>query len=159
MSQVEKLLTPTDVLLSLRLQRTAPWPIPKMEPVFKKKDGWMLHEDWHYTHPGLDLDIFIPKYFFCDLDSIPRIPYIYSFFKGYARVSALVHDWFYATGLVSRDVADRIFYDLMILEGVHPIRAKLAYKAVSIFGKLFYGKRGGVYDALMAPEVRDANYH
>lgn len=145
-------LTWEDVLETLHEQELSRLPLPKLEPVPWRKDTWLLLEDWHY------LDIFIPRYFFCDLDSIPRFPYIYTYLKGYARTSAMVHDWLYATAAVSRAEADQVFYDFMILEGVHRYRAKLIFYAVRTFGDLFYDKKKGVLDALMAPEVRDVDY-
>lgn len=145
-------LSPQDVLDSLEEQYSSEITLPFLEPVPWRKDTWMLLEDWRYK------GWFIPKYFFCDLDSIPRIPYVYSFFKGYGRISAFLHDWHYATEEVSRKQADRVFYDLLKLEGVHPVRARLAFWGVRVGGWYSYGKRTGVYDSLMAPEVRNAPY-
>jgi len=147
-----KTLTPQKILKSLEQQNDFKIPQLKLEPVPWRKDTWLLIEDWSYG------EFFIPKYFFCDLDSVPRLPYIYSFFKGYARTSAGVHDWLYATEIAGRKGADRVFYELMRHEGVHPIRAKLVYAAVRAFGWLYYGKKRGVWASLMAPEVRNADH-
>lgn len=148
----DKWLRVAGVLTALTNQKKSKLPLPRLEPVPWRKDTWLLVEDWTFG------DVTIPKFFFCDLDSIPRIPFIYGYFKGYARTSAMVHDWYYATTPLSRSQADSVFYDLMKLEGVHPIRARLVYWAVRCFGWLFYGKKRGVLDALMDPEVRDADY-
>lgn len=150
--KVSKVLTVEGVLGVLSEQKNSPLPLPRLEPVSWRKDTWLLLEDWSY------LDIQIPRYFFCDLDSIPRVPYVYTYLKGYARTSAMVHDWLYATAYVSRRQADRVFYDFMVLEGVGRIRARLIYYAVRVFGDLFYDKKSGVLDALMAPEVRNAHH-
>lgn len=148
----KKSLTVDDVLMVLEEQAATKLPMPRLEPVPWRKNTWLLLDDWVFN------DIFIPRFFFCDLDSIPRFPFIYSYLKGYARTAAMAHDWFYATGVLSRTDADRVFYDFMILEGVPRLRARLIYWSVRGFGWIFYGKKDGVYDALMAPEVRDVDY-
>ena len=145
-------LTSEAVLHVLKKQKKCPLPLPKLEPVPWREDTWLLLEDWSY------LGIFIPRYFFCDLDSIPRIPYVYTYLKGYARTAAMVHDWLYADQSTSRAEADRVFYDFMVLEGVHRVRAGVIYGTVRVFGCLYYGKKLGVREALMAPEVRDVDY-
>lgn len=152
-----KLLTSADVLRSLDRQRASVLPPPILEPIVDKKDSWLLLDDYEIKHETFGT-IYIPRYFFCDLDSIPRVPFVYAIFKGEARVSALVHDWLYATSEVSQEIADKIFYDLMLIEGVDPWRAKAAYRAVSWFGSRFYGRKRGVMEALMAPEVRNVVY-
>jgi hypothetical protein len=148
----ERELTPKKVIESIGLQKDYPFTLPKLVPVPWRKDTWMLTEDWSYN------GVFIPRYFFCDLDSVPRIPFLYSFFKGYARTSAMTHDFLYSTGQVGRKEADQVFYDFMKLEGVNAIRAALVFYAVRAFGWWSYNTKTGVYESLMAPEVRDADY-
>lgn len=141
-----------DILKGLDQQRSSVLPLPILQPIPTRKDGWMYVEDWQWEKH------FIPRFFFCDLDSVPRLPFIYPFLKGYARTSAGLHDWYYATKLVSKDEADAVFYRCMLLEGVAQWRARLIYLAVHYFGHRAYGRRRNVYQSLMAEEVRRVIY-
>lgn len=142
----------SDILKGLEQQRTCALPLPILQPIPTRKDGWMYVEDWHWGHH------FIPRFFFCDLDSVPRLPFIYPFLKGYARTSAGLHDWYYATQRLPKAQADSVFYECMLLEGVSSWRAKLIYLAVHWFGHRAYGRRRNVYESLMAEEVRRVVY-
>ena len=93
---------------------------------------WKLVRKWE--HKGT----IVPKGFLTDLDSVPRIPYIYSWFKGYAKASAILHDWLYVTGEVSRRKADKKFYRCMREEGVSRWRALFIFWAVRLFGWIGY---------------------
>lgn len=67
-----------------------------------------------------------PKGFLTDLDSVPRIPFIYVLFKNRSVKGAVVHDFLYCehhTGgesaeTVTREQADDIFYVAMKHEGL-----------------------------------------
>ena len=120
---------------------------PILQPVRTIEDHWLFYERYIFEDEFGIHDI--PKGFICDLDSIPRIPFIYSFFKGRARASAAIHDWYYATGLISREQADLIFYSHMIKEGVSPRTAKLMYLSVKWFGWMHYDKKVGVKETFL----------
>jgi hypothetical protein len=106
---------------------------PKLSPL-QKRGWWVVVEDWEIY--GFK----IPKDFASDLDSIPHIPGIYVAFKGHARWSALLHDFLYATELVTREEADALFYMAMLEEGVPELLAKIMYVAVRVFGASRYRK-------------------
>lgn len=93
-----------------------------------ERDIWQVHESW--TWKGYT----IPKGFITDLDSIPYIPYIHTVLKGRARVAALLHDYLYHTGEVSRKVADKAFKELMEEEGVHSVYKHLIYRTIRLTG-------------------------
>lgn len=62
--------------------------------------------------------------------------------------AAAVHDWFYSDGrhLIPADVkdrrlwADQLFYKLLRAAGANAIRARIAYRAVRIFGSAVWNK-------------------
>lgn len=55
----------------------------------------------------------VPAGFVTDLDSVPRLPVIWLLLKGRSRAAAVLHDWLYSEGLVSRREADAIFFAAM----------------------------------------------
>lgn len=76
----------------------------------------------------------VPEGFVCDLDSVPRIPFIHARYKGRTVAGAVLHDYLYKRQLVSRKLADLLFMDAMQLEGV-PFRFRLPiYWGVRLFG-------------------------
>lgn len=87
-----------------------------------KGDGiWQVVQEFTYHH-ALGY-IRIPVGFTSDLDSVPRIPYVYATVKGRAVKAALVHDKLYACGhidgvRITRSLADSVFLDAMKDEGV-----------------------------------------
>lgn len=127
-----------ELIDTILLENNKGFPQPVLQPIKGKKDFWIYVEDYNYDGH------FIPKGFPTDLDSIPRIPFIYAILKGEARASAGIHDWHYATGILPRAEIDLIFYEHMLLEGVHPKKAKAIYLAVKYFGKKHYDKKRGV---------------
>lgn len=53
-------------------------------------------------------------------------------------IAWLIHDWLYDTNALSFELVNDIFYQMLIRAGVRKWRAKLAYKAVSKFGRKAY---------------------
>lgn len=82
----------------------------------------------------------IPKLFETDLASIPRFiwPIMSPSHSSLIR-PAIVHDYFYKNNCgFSRNNADLIFYHMMLNDGIHPLKAKIIYYAVRLFGKEFF---------------------
>lgn len=95
----------------------------------RRRNTWILNKDWVCG------DYVVPRGYVTDLDSIPNVPIAYTLFKGYARESAVLHDWLYFTGIVSRKKADELFYHHMVeIERVSPIIAKAMYIGVRVGG-------------------------
>lgn len=107
---------------------------PEQMPILRPLPGggWVLMADWTYQ------DITVPAGFITDLDSVPRIPGIYALFKGWARASALLHDWLYKTGQLARKLADKLLYEVALWEKVPVKYAKPIYIAVRCFGASRY---------------------
>lgn len=55
--------------------------------------------------------------------------------------AALLHDWLYTTGVVSRAEADAIYYAMLRHFGYSSVDASVNYLAVRLFGSRHYGRR------------------
>lgn len=109
---------------------------PKLIPV-PNKNKYAI--SWIYEYK----DILIPACYEFDGASIPRLAKSFvqgSFWPKYIA-AALVHDRLYDTHKKSRQEADRIFYDILIENGVGKIKAWSMYKSVQIFGWIAWRKR------------------
>ena len=93
---------------------------------------WRLDEDLHYL--GCREEFVIPAGFVGDFASIPRLFWnILPPFGKHSR-SAWLHDFLYATHLVSRQDADGLFLRTMEEYGVSWWRRRLMHRAVRLFG-------------------------
>jgi hypothetical protein len=54
--------------------------------------------------------------------------------------SAVLHDYFYGSKIVSRELADELFYESMLEDGVNPLVAWLFFRSVSLFGRRAWRK-------------------
>jgi hypothetical protein len=89
-----------------------------------------------------ELGFIVPKGFETDLASVPRVPVAWLLVGGIAHKSAVMHDYFYRTGSVSKEFADSAFFYGMETEGISYWRRWLMYKAVDLFGGNSYkGKK------------------
>jgi hypothetical protein len=104
-----------------------------LEPV--ENDMWEYGANFTYSVNGKKY--VIPKGRRTDLDSIPRLPFMFWIAKGRARIAAGVHDDLYFRQ-EGKDYADAAFYAAMLTEGVkQPYRAMI-YRAVRLFGHSAY---------------------
>lgn len=106
------------------------------EPVVRPsgRDLWEVVEPYKFN------GFTIPRGFLTDFDSIPRLPVIFSTFKGRARAAALVHDYLYSIGF-DRYESDRIFLRMMVAEGVLCRHALPIFWGVRLFGWIFHGQK------------------
>ncbi len=83
----------------------------------------------------------VPAGFESDGASVPRFFWRAVFPPGDAHAlrAAFVHDWLYRNGSRAEEwsglAADRLFYRLLLEDGVPPLRAWMAYSGVRLFGK------------------------
>lgn len=95
-----------------------------------------------FTVSGVVYRIDIPKGFRCDLASIGDIlakPLGIDRDHPAIRRGALIHDWSYRTGIVSKETADLILYQACLADGMEPSKARAVYEAVRLWG--FTAKR------------------
>lgn len=100
---------------------------------------WIVQESFEYVAKKIGT-VEVPMGFSTDLDSVPRIPFLYAWLKGRATKSAVVHDWLYYN-YHDRKEADKIFLQAMEDEGVPVWRRIPIYSAVRSFGWLAYKRK------------------
>jgi hypothetical protein len=79
----------------------------------------------------------VPKDFITDIDSVPRIPFIYTLYKNRAIPASILHDYLYSIK-VNRELADLTYLRAMTTTGVPSFYKYPIYYAVRLFGWLFY---------------------
>lgn len=89
------------------------------------------------------ITIRVPRGFVTDLTSSPRI--IWTFFPpcGNYTKAAIVHDYLYSKNCkinCSREIADKIFLLIMKEIKVSFIKRRIIYRAVRIFGGMYFRK-------------------
>jgi len=93
---------------------------------------------WLVWHPvkvtDQVIEIEIPRGFETDLASVPRLLWALIPPHGKYTQAAIVHDYLYATGLVSRARADALFLTIMRAYKVPAWKRALMYLAVRAFG-------------------------
>ena len=107
---------------------------PSMSPI-PERGLWCNNTDFEVFVRGIS--ILVPGFFCIDGASIPRYLWALTYHPFDARVilAALVHDWPYWSHQVSKEEADLIFYELLILNDVPKHKASMMYNAVAIFGE------------------------
>jgi Protein of unknown function (DUF1353) len=88
--------------------------------------------------------ITVPAGFITDLASIPRLLRGVLNINGKSRRAAVLHDWLYCSKLFPREIADRIFYEALVAEGMNKGLARVYWSGVRSGGWLYYGKRSGL---------------
>ena len=109
---------------------------------FDSESGlWRLTETWHAAL-GKSRWILVEPGFRSDGASIPRIlwPFVGPRFDASTFPAAFCHDALYASELLPRRDADRIFRDHLRLLGVSKARAQAYYFAVTAFGWMVWRK-------------------
>ena len=96
-----------------------------------KRRCWVLVEPLIYRSKQL-MWVRVPPGYPTDLDSVPRVPFVYAWLKGRAVRSAVVHDWLCYCGH-DRAIADRVFLDAMKKEGVHAVNRRIIFAAVRLY--------------------------
>lgn len=98
--------------------------------------GGLWELEYKYTRKYKDMIIEVPKGFKTDLASIPR--FLWSFLPPFGNytTAAVVHDklcvYDVYDGYMKRSVADDIFLNMMLEDGVKPKLAYLMYFAIRI---------------------------
>lgn len=105
----------------------------------------VAHHTWRLTQP-LQYEcrdgsiIRVPRGFVTDFASVPRIPVAWLVAGDTGHRAAVIHDWLYESHETSRDVADRLFYEILREDGEPSWRAWLMYVTVRLFGGHVYRK-------------------
>ena len=99
------------------------------------RNFWRVNESWKLSHYT------VPTGFISNAASVYRWLWWLFTPAGELFEASIAHDYAYHSKVVSRELADIMFYKLMLLYGVPKWRAKLAYFGVRLGGKSRYGKR------------------
>ena len=99
---------------------------------------WILTRALHYQSDLARMVIIVPKGFQTDLASVPRIPLIYTVVGNVATKAAVVHDYLYSSGMVSRKMADAILREASEVTGVSWFRRWTMWLGVRIGGGSHY---------------------
>ena len=82
--------------------------------------------------------ITVPVGYTTDFASTPKVIQWLIPPTGQYGKAAVIHDYLYSTGLYSREKADEIFYEAMLVLGVPKWKAYSMFKAVRMFGGSHY---------------------
>lgn len=90
------------------------------------------------------LQFIVPVSFKTDLKSAPRLSWwLVGGKTDSSQRAAVVHDYAYRKGALSKADADDLFYQVMILDGCYRWRAKLMYWSVKRYGHGSYKEKEG----------------
>lgn len=104
------------------------------------RPGWFVLDKalvWEENN----LATIVPKGFDTDLASIPRAFRWLLDQNGKSKKAAVLHDFMYRTGRLSRKAADDLFHRALIAEGVNPIGRWLYWAGVRLGGWAAYKAR------------------
>lgn len=88
--------------------------------LLENESFWILNQPLFYESAHLNAVIRVPTGFKTDFASVPRIPFIFSFFGDRAHHEAVIHDYLYridSVPVASRKDADRVFLEAMTVRG------------------------------------------
>lgn len=105
-------------------------------------DGvWLLAMPLSYSSRVARRTITVPAGFKTDLASVPRLPFVYCLCGGRANKPAVVHDFLYTHGIVSRKAADAVFLEAMGVVGVPLVYRLLMWAGVRLGGASNYATK------------------
>ena len=101
--------------------------------------AWMLVSPLLYESDVTGTIINVPVAFETDFASVPRIPIVFDAMGDTAHSAAVLHDYLYTSGEVSRATA--VLLEAAIVSGIPKWKAWLMYAAVRTFGGSRYSKK------------------
>ena len=105
---------------------------------------WILDESLVYQSDLLHFTITVPKGFWTDLASVPRMPIAYWFWGGREHREAVIHDYLYridSIPVVSRSFANDIFLEAAKSRGKSKWICYPMWWGVCLFGEMDYHKK------------------
>lgn len=118
---------------------------PLQVELMEGEKTWKLVSDFVYNDEKFGL-IAVPEGFETDFASVPRIPIIFDLVGSMGQAAATLHDYLYTYGKISRADCDHIFWEALRTTGIGPVRARIMWLGVRLFGWLFFMKKA-VIDA------------
>lgn len=110
-----------------------------LEIADNEDDGkWIVHDPLIYQSDVAARIITVPAGFPTNLASVPRLPVVFLLTGSTSNEAAVVHDYLYSTGIVSREIADKVLEEASAVTGVPWWRRKLMYFGVRFGGSSHY---------------------
>ena len=113
------------------------FPNPLQAELQPDRKTWRLLALFSYLDPDHGL-VEVPAGFETDFASVPRWPLTFALLGSYGHAAAVIHDWLYTTGQLSRADADRVFLNALRSSGIARWRAWLMWAGVRIGGAKRY---------------------
>jgi hypothetical protein len=96
---------------------------------------WQVQQPLVFASETLGREITVPAGFITNYASVPRLPLIFLVAGDRSFDEAAVHDWLYTSHECTKDQADRVFLEALLLNPKIPAGlAQTMFKAVSWFG-------------------------
>lgn len=122
--------------------------IPEVMPRLLRlpgEDRWVNLVDWMFVSKT-GYECFVPRGFVCDLDSVPRIPFVYAKFKGRCVAAPLAHDLEYShLGRLARRQADDLMLEIGLWEKTDPKYIEPMHRGVIVFGHKHFRKNAAEF--------------
>lgn len=99
---------------------------------------WQVMQYFSFSSEVTKTEIIVPRLFVTDFASVPKIPLVYEALGGIAQMPAVIHDYLYSTGQVSRELADRVLLEAMTATEVPWLKRQLIYAGVRVGGGSHY---------------------
>jgi hypothetical protein len=100
---------------------------------------WELIEPLSFKSDVAGVTITAPPGHQTDFCSVPRVPLAYDMLGNRARKAGVIHDRLYVTHELSREMADQVLREMLLLDGVGRCEAEAFYVAVRSFGGSHWG--------------------
>lgn len=95
---------------------------------------WELAQPLRYASAVLGEVLTVPSGFRTDFASVPRLPVVYLIMNDVGQPAAVVHDYLYRSGRVTRRQADSVLLEALRVLGVSWWRRNAMWAAVRIGG-------------------------
>ena len=109
------------------------FPNPLQAELLPDRKTWRLLAPFSYLDPDHGR-IEVPADFETDFASVPRWPLTFALLGQYGHAAAVIHDWLYRAGTLSRADADRVFLNALRSSGIARWRAWLMWAGVRLGG-------------------------
>lgn len=120
---------------------SAPW-VGRLAAALIEDDEsgvWELLEPLGFVSTVAGRTITAPVGHRTDFCSVPRVPLAYDMLGNRARRAGTLHDLLYVTHELSREVADKVLYEMLLVDGVGVFEAHEFLLAVRAFGGSHWG--------------------
>lgn len=115
------------------------FPNPLQAELLPDRKTWRLLAPFSYLDSDHGL-IEVPAGFTTDFASVPRWPLTFALLGQYGHAAAVLHDYLYATGALSRREADQVFRNALRSSGIARWRAWLMWAGVRAGGANRYNQ-------------------